>query len=71
MKKKSDDKLFLKLVKKDTPLTNKLDTIPNVHPTLRPIRSNDKRSTNKFFTLLKIVKSHKIVLHIYFNWTVC
>ncbi len=58
--KRSDDKWFLILVTKDTPLTNKLETIPNVQPTLKPIKSSEKRSTNKFFSLLKIGESHKI-----------
>ena len=53
--KRSEDKWFLILVTKDTPLTNKLETIPNVQPTLKPIKSSEKRSTNKFFNLLKIV----------------
>ena len=45
--------------------------MPNVQPTLKPIKSSEKRSTNKFFNLLKIGKSHKIINNIYFNWTVC
>jgi hypothetical protein len=37
-----------------------LETTPNVQPTLKPIKSSEKRSTNKFFSLLKIGESHKI-----------
>ncbi len=48
----SDNKLFLKLVKKDTPFTKKLDTMPRVVPTLSPIRSNEKRSINRFLILV-------------------
>ena len=48
------DKLFLKSVTKDTPFTNKFETIPRVHPTLSPIRSNEKRSINRFLILVVI-----------------
>ena len=58
----SDDKLFFKLVKKDTPFTNKLETMPRAHPTLSPIRSNEKRSINRFLILLVIDLSYKIFL---------
>ena len=51
---RSDCKLFLKSVKKNTPFTNKLDTIPSEHPTLSPIKSNEKRSINRFFILMVI-----------------
>ena len=47
----SDDKLFLNSVIKDTPFTNKFETMPRVHPTLSPIRSNEKRSINRFLIL--------------------
>ena len=56
----SNDKLFLKSVIKDTPFTNKFDTMPRVHPTLSPIRSNEKRSINRFFILVVIDLSCKI-----------
>ena len=55
----SDDKLFLKSVKKDTPFTNKLDTMPRAHPTLSPIRSNENRSITRFLILLVINLSYK------------
>ena len=58
----SDDKLFLKSVKKDTPFTNKLDTMPRAHPTLSPIRSNEKRSINRFLILVVIDLPYKIFL---------
>ena len=58
----SDDKLFLKSVIKDTPFTNKFETMPSVHPTLSPIRSNEKRSINRFLILLVIDSSYKIFL---------
>ena len=58
----SVDKLFLKSVIKDTPFTNKLDTMPSVHPTLSPIRSNDKRSINRFLILVVIDLPYKIFL---------
>ena len=50
----SVDKLFLKSVIKDTPFTNKFETMPSVHPTLSPIRSNEKRSINRFLILVVI-----------------
>ena len=50
----SDDKLFLKSVTNDTPFTNKFDTMPSVHPTLSPIRSNEKISINRFLILVVI-----------------
>ena len=56
----SDKKLFLKLVKKDTPFTNKLETMPRAHPTLSPIRSNENRSITRFLLLLVINMSYKI-----------
>ena len=56
----SDDKLFLKSVIKDTPFTNKFETMPRVHPTLSPIRSNEKRSINRFLILVVIDLSYKI-----------
>ena len=55
----SVDKLFLKSVTKDTPFTNKFDTMPRVHPTLSPIMSNEKRSINRFLILLVIDLSYK------------
>ena len=55
----SDDKLFLKSVTKDTPFTNKFDTMPRVHPTLSPIRSNEKRSINRFLILVVIDLPYK------------
>ena len=58
----SVDKLFLKSVIKDTPFTNKFDTMPRVHPTLSPIRSNEKRSINRFLILLVIDLSYIIFL---------
>ena len=61
-KRISDDKLFLKLVNKDTPFTNKLETIPRAHPTLSPIRSNEKRSIDRFLILLVIDLSYKFFL---------
>ena len=60
----SVDKLFLKSVIKDTPFTNKLDTMPRVHPTLSPIRSNEKRSINRFLILVVIDLSYEIFLSI-------
>ena len=56
----SDDKLFLKSVKKDTPFTNKLDTMPRTHPTLSPIRSNENRSITRFLILMVMNLSYKI-----------
>ena len=56
----SDDKLFLKSLMKDTPFTNKFDTMPRVHPTLSPIRSNEKRSINRFLILVVIDLPYKI-----------
>ena len=61
-KRISDDKLFLKLVNKDTPFTNKLETIPRAHPTLSPIRINEKRSIDRFLILLVINLSYKFFL---------
>ena len=58
----SNDKLFLKSVIKDTPFTNKFETMPRVHPTLSPIRSNEKRSINRFFILVVIDLPCKIFL---------
>ena len=58
----SDDKLFLKSVIKDTPFTNKFDTMPRVHPTLSPIRINEKRSINRFLILVVIDLPCKIFL---------
>ena len=58
----SDDKLFLKSVINDTPFTNKFETMPRVHPTLSPIRSNEKRSINRFLILLVIDLSYKFFL---------
>ena len=58
----SDDKLFLKSVTKDTPFTNKFDTMPRVHPTLSPIRSNENRSITRFLILLVINLSYKTFL---------
>ena len=55
----SDDKLFLKSVIKDTPFTNKFETMPRVHPTLSPIKSNEKRSINRFSILVIIALSFK------------
>ena len=55
----SSDKLFLKSVIKDTPFTNKFDTMPRVHPTLSPIRSNEKRSINRFLILVVIDLPYK------------
>ena len=52
--RKSIDKLFLKSVIKDTPFTNKFETMPRVHPTLSPIRSNEKRSIIRFLILVVI-----------------
>ena len=60
----SDEKLFLKLVKRDTPFTNKFDTMPRVHPTLSPIRSNEKRSINRFLILVVIDLPYKICCNI-------
>ena len=56
----SIDKLFLKSVIKDTPFTNKFDTMPSEHPTLSPIRSNEKRSINRFLILVVIDLPYKI-----------
>ena len=58
----SDDKLFLKSVIKATPFTNKFDTMPRVHPTLSPIRSNENRSITRFLILLVINLSYKTFL---------
>ena len=58
----SNDKLFLKSVIKDTPFTNKFETMPSVHPTLSPIRSNEKRSINRFLILVVIDLPHEIFL---------
>ena len=58
----SVDKLFLKSVIKDTPFTNKFETMPSVHPTLSPIRSNENRSTTRFLILMVINLSYKIFL---------
>ena len=58
----SIDKLFLKSVIKDTPFTNKFETMPSVHPTLSPIRSNEKRSINRFLILVVIDLPYKIFL---------
>ena len=55
----SDDNLFLKSVTKDTPFTNKFDTMPRVHPTLSPIRSNEKRSINRFLIFVVIDLPYK------------
>ena len=63
----SDDKLFLKSVIKDTPFTNKFETMPRVHPTLSPIRSNEKRSINRFLILVVIDLPYKIFCKFYSN----
>jgi len=52
----------LKSVIKATPFTNKFDTMPRVHPTLSPIRSNEKRSINRFLILVVIDLPYKIFL---------
>ena len=57
-----EDKLFLKSVIKDTPFTNKLETMPRAHPTLSPIRSNENRSITRFLILLVINLSYKTFL---------
>ena len=62
----SSDKLSLKSVIKDTPFTNKLETMPSVHPTLSPIRSNEKRSINRFLILVVIDLPYKIFSKIIF-----
>ena len=61
---KIGDKLFLKSVIKDTPFTNKFETMPRVHPTLSPIRSNEKRSINRFLILVVIDLPYKILCKI-------
>ena len=62
----SDDKLFLKSVIKDTPFTNKFETMPRVNPTLSPIRSNEKRSINRFLILVVIYLPYKTFCKIIF-----
>ena len=62
----SVDKLFLKSAIKDTPFTNKFETMPRVHPTLIPIRSNEKRSTNRFLILVVIDLPYKTFCKIIF-----
>ena len=42
--------------------TNKFETMPRVHPTLSPIRSNEKRSINRFLILVVIDLPYKIFL---------
>ena len=62
----SDEKLFLKTVTKDTPFTNKFDIMPRVHPTLSTIRSNEKRSINRFLILVVIDFPYKTFCKIIF-----
>ena len=50
----SENKVLLKFVAKATPFTKKLETIPRVHPTLKPIKRSANKSIAKFLTFKKI-----------------
>ena len=51
----SENKVLLKFVAEATPFTKRLETIPRVHPTLKPIKRSANKSIAKFLTLKKII----------------
>ena len=61
----SENKISLKFVTEATPFTKRLETIPSVHPTLKPIKRSANKSIAKFLTFIKIItilNSCKIVI---------
>ena len=50
----SENKVLLKFVAEATPFTKKLETIPSVQPTLKPIKRSANKSIAKFLTFKKI-----------------
>ena len=57
----SENKVLLKFVAEDTPFTKRLETIPRVHPTLKPIKRSANKSIAKFLTFIKIITIPKSV----------
>ena len=51
----SENKVFRKFVAAATPFTKRLETIPSVHPTLKPIKRSANKSIAKFLTFIKII----------------